>query len=80
MVKKATVVSQKPSMAKKGMYITTLNDGFGELKAYAARQLQPGETIVVSIRQGAMTDPLAVTILNKKQTEAWLAQNDKKED
>ena len=75
MIKKATVISQKPSLAKKGQYLTILNDGLGELRAYSTRQLQPNETIVISIRQGAMTDPLAVTILNKKQTEDWLAQN-----
>ena len=75
MIRKAKVISQKPSVAKKGQYITTLDDGFGELKAYSTRRLQPGEEIVVSIRSGAANDPLSVTILNKKQTEAWFAQN-----
>lgn len=73
MIKKARVIFQKPSLAKKGMYITTLEDRFGQLKVYTSRKLEPQQEVVVSVRQGAANDPLAVTILNKKQEENWLA-------
>ena len=74
MIKRATVISQKPSAARKGSYLTILNDGHGELRAYSTRKLDEGEEIVVSVQQGANRDPLSVEILNKKQTENWIAQ------
>lgn len=67
MIKKAKVISQKPSYARKNLYITALDDGAGELKAYSTRRLQPGEEVTISIKQGAMRDPLDVTILTEKQ-------------
>ncbi|MCM1322860.1 MAG: hypothetical protein NC218_01605 [Acetobacter sp.] len=74
MIKKATVVSQRPSAAKKGAYLTVINDGNGELRAYSTRKLVEGEQVVVSVQQGANRDPLSVEILTKKQADNWLAQ------
>ncbi len=76
MIKKATVISQRPSAAKKGLYLTVLDDGGGELRAYSSRKLNQGDEIVVSVQQGMNRDPLSVHILNKKQTENWLKQQE----
>lgn len=74
MIKTATVISQKRSVARPSLYITTLRDAAGELKAYCSRKLAEGEEVVISVQQGAMRDPLAVTILNNKQAERWRNQ------
>lgn len=71
MIKLATVVSQRPSLAKKGSYLTILNDGFGELRAYSTRKLEEGEEVVIDLRSGAANDPLSTTILTKKQAEPY---------
>lgn len=74
MVKTVTVVSQKRSVARPNLYITTLRDAAGELKAYCSRKLAEGEEVVISVQQGAMRDPLAVAILTDKQAEQWRNQ------
>lgn len=72
MVRKATVKEQRPSVAKRGSYLTILDDGFGELRAYCTRQLSQNDTVYVSVQQGMNRDPLSVTILNKRQQEVYL--------
>ena len=72
MIRKAVVKEQRPSLAKKGSYLTILDDGFGELRAYSTRQLSLEQTVYISVQQGMNRDPLSVTILNKRQEEAYL--------
>ena len=74
-VKLATVIEQKPSQAKKGMYITTLKEPMGEVKSYTPRKLEVGQEVLISVRQGAIRDPLAITVLSAKQEADWKAQN-----
>ena len=71
MIKLAKVVSQSPSKAKKSQYITVLNDGFGEVRAYTTRKLTVGQEVAVSVQHGAANDPLSTTILTKSQEDNW---------
>lgn len=77
MITLATVVDQRESAVKKGMYITVLKERFGELKAYTARKLEVGQEVVISVRPDAIGSPLSVTVLSKKQEDEWKAQNPK---
>lgn len=75
MIKQAKVISQKPSAAKAGMYITTVNDGLGELRAYTPRKLDEGQIVVISIKSGAIRDPLSIEIFSQKKEAEWLSEH-----
>ena len=80
MIKTAVVISQKPSIARKGMYITTLDDGLGELMSYTSRKLEEGQEVLISLQQGAASDPLKVTIFSKMQEAHYKKANTPAED
>ena len=80
MIKAAVVISQKPSAAKKGMYIATLDDGLGELKSYTSRKLEEGQEVLISLQQGAANDPLRVTVFSKMQESHYKRANAPAED